>query len=190
MSKTLNEDMESRRKFLKSIGGAQAVATRHGAGSRQLVHNMIRDGFYHNWKPLLIQDAEERGVEIHPELLKPRPKKIRWFSTKNGMFIYVLSQKYNDFQDMANKTGIPLSSLRFMCEASGYILYKHVPTLEEAAKEKGVPLPDWWGSIREERDIWKREGRDRKDAHLCRKKKITNTETEKECTCLENLDTL
>lgn len=188
MAKVINEAMESRREFLKSLGGSQAIATRHGAKSRQVVHNQIRDGFYHNWKPLLIQDAEERFIDIHPELLRPVAKKSRWFSTKNGVFIHELSLKYDSFEDMADKTGIPLSSLRFMCEVNGYILYKHVTTLEEAANEKGVPLPDWWESIREARTIWKSEGRDRKDAHL--KKKIINMETEKECTKGQSPDTL
>lgn len=157
MSKIVNEDVESRREFLKLIGGAQAIANRHCAGSRQVVHNQVRDGFYDNWKPLLLKDAEEFGVSPHPELLLPKKQKAKWFSTDIGVFIRDISRKYDSFDDMARDTGIPLSSLRFMCEASGYVLYKHVHTLEEAAKRKGVELPDWWKKILEGYANWKND---------------------------------
>lgn len=163
MKKAFNEDVESRRKFLESLGGAQAIARRHGAHSRQVVHNQIRDGFYHNWKPILIQDANDRQIEPHPELFKQKTKKIRWFSTKIGQLLHELSRKYDDFNDMAIKIGVPLSSLRSMCEANGYISNKHIPALEKAMNEKGITFPDWWFMC-EDHAISQRNGRDRIDA--------------------------
>lgn len=140
--------IQSRRDFIHAIGGQQAIARRFGMNSRQVVDFMITNGFAHKWKQRFIEEAKEHGIDPHPELLEGPKSAKKWFSTKLAIFLReIVDHHGGDFKIFSMETGIPISSLRTMCESNGHVVKSHVPLLESLANECKIPLPENWPDL-------------------------------------------
>jgi hypothetical protein len=146
----VDHEQLQRKKFITDLGGSVAVAKALGKSGHTNISNQIRNGFFERYKAGLIALANDKGVtDVPEEVLTSKQLYQRLGLTPLNTFIKALVRTYGGWQEFHEASGIPIASLKSMSKRSVRVMPSHVPALEKAATDMGVPLPENWDEARE-----------------------------------------